>query len=338
MGVRPAAVFTSHRFAVRQDRVGLKVGIDGIVLAAAAARVAFAARAPSARSAAADDIVRVLDVGCGCGIIALLLRQAASFAGQPAHVTALDIDGPAAEQARENVARSPWPSDFEVRHSSLQHFVSSSDGAPRPFDLVVANPPYFPRPPPHIQLYSASNRANQLKSHGRLEASGEALWPQTRAHARFREYLPPLDLLHGAAALLAPKGSFWCVYPASEEKILLQAAQAAGFQQRSRLGVKFKAGLPVPTPTNVFCLSASLSARLCVALHVHHLKQVARVVWSFDLGLPPTTEGSTATANEAVASPMVDEVLVVRHDDQTYTKEFEKLTQMCYAHALPTVQ
>ena len=35
---------------------------------------------------------------------------------------------------------------------------------------------------------------------------------------------------------------------------------------------------------------------------------------------------------------LVDEVLAVRHDDRTYTKEFEQLTQMCYAHDLPTVR
>lgn len=337
--VRSAAVFASHRFAVRQDRVGLKVGIDGIVLAAAAARAAFPAPAPEWSSASAagadgDDVVRVLDVGCGCGIIALLLRQAASFADQPAHVTALDIDAAAAEQARENVAQSPWPSDFEVRHSSLQDFVMS-DGA-RAFEVVVSNPPYFPRPPPRVQLHSASNRANQLKSHGRMEATGEELWPQTRAHARFREYLPPLDLLRGAAALLAPNGSFWCVYPASEEKLLLRAAQVAGLRQRNRLGVKFKAGLPVPTPTTIFRLSACLSACLCVTIHC--LKQVARVVWSFGLGSPPMVEGLPATANEVMASPLVDEVLAVRHDDRTYTKEFEQLTQMCYAHDLPTAR
>jgi hypothetical protein len=49
-------------------------------------------------------------------------------------------------------------------------------------------------------------------------------------------------------------------------------------------------------------------------------------------------EGLPATANEVMASPLVDEVLAVRHDDRTYTKEFEQLTQMCYAHDLPTAR
>lgn len=297
----------------------MKVGIDGIVLAAAAARAVLQASDGAAQqrrdpSAAGDQVVRILDVGCGCGIIALLLRQAASFAGQRAHVTALDIDAPAAEQAQENVAKSPWPADFDVRHSSLQDFVLMSDGAARSFDLVVSNPPYFPRPPRHVQLHSVANRATQLKCHAGISSGGGdgttdgPLWPQSRAHARFREYLPPLDLLRGAAALLAPHGQFWCVYPASDEQILLQAAQAVGLQQRNRLGVKFKADLPV-----------------------------ARVVWSFHLSSQPTAKGAAASTGAAAATAVVDEELAVRHDDKTYTKEFVAFTKMCYGKALPTV-
>lgn len=308
MGVRPAAIFASHRFAVRQDRVGMKVGIDGIVLGAVAGRAAL----PVLNAhGASSDVFRALDVGCGCGIVALLLRQAACRAGRQAHITALDIDAPAVDQARENVAESPWPADFDVRHSSLQEYVSLPSLPDQRFDLVVSNPPYFPRPPRHVEMHSATNRANQLICSGgrTLEAPDEALWPQSRAHARFREYLPPLDLMRGAAALLAPHGSFWCVYPASEEKVLLRAAQAAGLHQRSRLAIKFKAGLPE-----------------------------ARVVWSFDCGSQSPAEEAAAATREALASPPVEEVLVVRHDDKTYTQDFVNLTQMCYGQTLPTVQ
>lgn len=313
MGVRSAAVFASKRFSVHQDRVGMKVGIDGIVLAAAAARATLHASSCAGRG---DQVVRLLDVGCGCGIIALLLRQAASFAGQRVHVTALDIDAPAAEQARENVARSPWPADIDVQHSSLQDFVTISDGTARSFDLVVSNPPYFPRPPRHVELHSVANRATQLKCHDgsstcsyvrNMNATNGSLWPQSRAHARFREYLPPHDLLRDTAALLAPHGQFWCVYPASEEVILLQAAQAAGLQQRNRLGLKFKADLPV-----------------------------ARVVLSFGLSSQCATKGMATSISAASTAPLVDEELAVRHDDKTYTEEFVALTQMCYGKVLPT--
>ena len=189
-------------------------------------------------------------------------------------------------------------------------------GPTQSFDLVMSNPPYYPRPPRHIQLHSVANRANQLKSNGctNVEATDEALWSQSRAHARFREYLPPLDLLRGVAALLAPNGAFWCVYPASQEKILLRAAQAAGLQQRNRLAVVFKTGLPVE-----------------------------RVIWSFEHGSPaPSRLGGGAadapSAHKSMAGSPVDKLLVVRHDDKTYTKDFASLTQMCYGKVLPTTE
>eukprot|EP01043_Picozoa_sp_COSAG02_P001246 COSAG02_NODE_26_length_51927_cov_61.213881_11_plen_343_part_00 len=314
MGVRAAAVFTSKQFAVHQDQVGMKVGIDGIVLAAAAARATL--EQASSCAGRGDQVMRLLDVGCGCGIIALLLRQAASFAGQQVHVTALDIDAPAAEQARENVARSPWPADIDVQHSSLQDFVAKSGRTAQSFDLVVSNPPYFPRPPRHVELHSVANRATQLKCHGsstcandsHMDAADGSLWPQSRAHARFREYLPPHDLLRGAATLLAPHGQFWCVYPASEEIILLHAAQAAGLRQRNRLGLKFKADLPV-----------------------------ARVVLSFELSSQSTAKEMATSIGAALTTPLVDEEMAVRHDGRTYTEEFVALTEMCYGKVLPTV-
>ena len=233
--VRPAAAFASHRFAVAQDRVGMKVGIDGIVLAAAAGRELLGRRRGGGSTRLRARPWLALDVGCGCGIVALLLRQAACAAGQAARITALDIDAAAAAQARENVASSPWPADIDVLLTSLQQFAGSAPPAAGagagsaaaaaghgPFDLIVSNPPYYPRPPPHVQRHSAANRASQLSS----SSSSSELWPESRAHARFREYLPPLDLLSGAASLLSPHGSFWCVYPASEEKLLLDAAEA----------------------------------------------------------------------------------------------------------------
>ena len=91
----------------------MKVGTDGVLLGAWA-RLAATDEPPQttgSESHAAPienrrPTKRVLDVGTGCGLVALLLAQRFP----EAHLVALEIDPQAAEQAAENVARSRFPS------------------------------------------------------------------------------------------------------------------------------------------------------------------------------------------------------------------------------------
>ena len=76
----------------------------------------------------------------------------------------------------------------------------------------------------------------------------------------------------------------------------------AGLQGRSRLALQFKAGRPV-----------------------------TRVVWSFGFGPRPP-----AAAAAADAAAVEEALLVVRHDDRTFTREFAALTATAYGQPLPT--
>ena len=106
--------FNFKQFHVAHDRCAMKVGTDGVLLGAWAG-VAGASR--------------VLDVGCGSGMVAQ--RTAA-------HVVGVEIDAPAAEQAIENVAASPWAHRIEIVHADV------SDLCPdEKFDHIVSNPPFF---------------------------------------------------------------------------------------------------------------------------------------------------------------------------------------------------
>ena len=96
----------------------MKVGTDGVLLGA------WAGVRPSDR--------RMLDIGTGTGLIALMLAQRAP----EAHVTGVDIDD--VGQARENAAASPWSGRVAFAQCPVQEFET-----PEPFDLIVSNPPFF---------------------------------------------------------------------------------------------------------------------------------------------------------------------------------------------------
>lgn len=107
--------FRFKRFTVWQSRCAMKVGTDGTLL-----------------GAWANGGRRILDIGTGTGLIALMMAQRFP----EAELTGIDIDAEACLQAKENVEASP----FEVE--ILQRNVADMEGA---FDAIVSNPPYFDR-------------------------------------------------------------------------------------------------------------------------------------------------------------------------------------------------
>ena len=85
--------FQFRQFTVCHDRCAMKVGTDGTLL-----------------GAWARGGRRVLDVGTGTGLIALMMAQRYPAA----EVLAIDIDAAAAQQAAENVAASPFAQRIRV--------------------------------------------------------------------------------------------------------------------------------------------------------------------------------------------------------------------------------
>jgi len=108
-------MFRFKQFTVEQQLCAMKVGTDGVLL-----------------GAWANGGLRVLDVGTGTGVVALMMAQRYP----EAQVTALDIDEGAVRQAKLNVAHSP----FAVRVTVLQERVQKHEGQ---YDAVVSNPPFF---------------------------------------------------------------------------------------------------------------------------------------------------------------------------------------------------
>jgi len=115
----PNPWFRFKQFTVRQDRCAMKVSTDGVLLGA---WTKYA------------NASRILDIGTGTGVLALIAAQR----NPTAIIDAVEIDAVSAEQARENVAASPWPDRVNVFHADVRHWNYDER-----YDLVLCNPPFY---------------------------------------------------------------------------------------------------------------------------------------------------------------------------------------------------
>lgn len=161
------STFRFKQFEVCHSGSAMKVGTDGVLLGALASVVEG----------------RVLDVGTGSGLIALMIAQRCH-----AEITGIDIDERAVAQAAANFCRSPWPDRLKAALADATCY-----DPPERYELIVSNPPYYE----HSQT---------------LPDAGRAL-------ARTTAMLPYEQLVAAAARLLTPEGCFQVILPyAAAEK------------------------------------------------------------------------------------------------------------------------
>lgn len=189
--------FTFKQFFAAHDRCAMKVGTDGVLLGA------WAPVIPAGR---------VLDIGTGCGLIALMLAQRT---GAGVVIEALELDEQAAAQAKENCARSPWPDRLRVINDDIVAYAGSASVR---YDLIVSNPPYFP--------------------------AGVPCRDNVRAQARYTETLNHEQLLSAAWRLLAPQGLFALVLPFTLGEHLIALARQHRWFLRYRCDVADQPGRP----------------------------------------------------------------------------------------------
>jgi tRNA1Val (adenine37-N6)-methyltransferase len=115
-------MFSFKQFSVQQDKTAMKVGTDGVLLAA--------------WTPINHNPNSILDIGAGTGIIALMLAQRTSAE----QIDALEIDEDAYEQATDNFENSPWSDRLFCYHAGLDEFVEEPEDE---YDLIVCNPPFY---------------------------------------------------------------------------------------------------------------------------------------------------------------------------------------------------
>ena len=109
--------FRFKRFTIYHDHCAMKVGTDGVLLGAWSK----------------VDGKRILDIGTGSGLVALMVAQRCV----EAEVVGVEIDKDAALQAIENVERSPFNSRVTIVNQDIRNLEMEY------FDCILCNPPFF---------------------------------------------------------------------------------------------------------------------------------------------------------------------------------------------------
>ena len=188
--------FQFKQFRVEQEECAMKVSTDACVLGAAA---------PVAGAR------RLLDIGAGTGLLALMAAQR----NPTARIEAVELDPVAGRQAARNFAASPWPDRLTLHPVGLQAF---ADTQPAPYDHLLCNPPFF---------------------HQALPSPDAA---RTTARHASPTSLPFTMLARFAADFLTPNGLLTVLLPPPEMQQFERDAATAGLFPTARLVLHHRPG------------------------------------------------------------------------------------------------
>ncbi len=199
--------FRFKQFEIRQDACAMKVGTLACIFGAWAGT-----EAPN----------RILDIGTGTGLLALMLAQ--RFAHS--RIDAVEIDEKAAEQAAENFERSKWSDRIRIYGEDIRKFRTERGLR---YDLIISNPPFFNNQTP------TPDRRDNLARHG---------------------YALTLEQLAGKVAFLLQKGgSFYVLLPVEESRYLQSLLQKNRLHPFRRLYIYNRPATPVKALVTAYSFS-----------------------------------------------------------------------------------
>lgn len=223
--------FQFKQFTIQQSQCAMKVGTDGVLLGA------WADCDPRG-----DAPVRVLDIGTGTGIIALMMAQRIATTNADFQIDAVEIDAEAAAQASVNFQATSWAEKIHLYPHSLKDFarVLSEQGESSKYDLIVSNPPF----------YNATLKPED----------------QGRAVARHKDSLPVEEIARFARERLTETGRLALIYPSDYDTEVMTAAVLSGLHPVRLCDLVTKVGKPAKRRMAEFCLSGSTPQRELLAI------------------------------------------------------------------------
>lgn len=170
-----SSIFKFKKFDVDQSGCAMKINTDGVLLAALAEN---------------ENPTKILDIGTGTGVLALMMAQ--RFPGAKVH--AVEIDEQASATASKNFQLSVFNERLAISNVAIEQYNNCEK-----FDLIISNPPFF---------------VNDLKN--TEEKKGIA------RHASEQFFA---NLLLKVDALLSDAGNFWFILPVKQAETLIENAK-----------------------------------------------------------------------------------------------------------------
>lgn len=166
---------------------------------------------------------RVLDIGTGTGVIALMLAQRLTADTEqasrmrPLRILGIDIDPDAVAEAADNFASSEWAEALTSEEISLESLeVRLAGAASEAFDIIVSNPPYYD--------------SSLTNPNGKKAVARHTDLPQGSLSYR--------DVMEFAARHLSETGRLSVVLPSDQEFAALRYARMCGLHLSHLLRVR----------------------------------------------------------------------------------------------------
>lgn len=269
-------MFHFKHFSLYHENSALKISTDAVLLAAVTP---------------VEGVRTMLDIGCGCGVIAYCLAwkmqqectmrktslqnktllentlQGNNIGGNSLQrnalsdtvtqkITGIDIDKASVDEALKNLEIFPKTQRQEISflQQSLQDFAPQQR---KKFDMIVSNPPFF------VDSLKPNTAQKNISKHN--------------------DTLPFEDLRDAVCQLLEPNGYFYLILPANESEVFEQLSQDRLFKHH-QLQIQ-------PTPS----------------------KPINRIITGYRLSPP--------------ASGCKTEQLCMRNTDNTLSQPYQQLTE-----------